>query len=713
MVNARLMYVLEIKGLLANTQCGFRKSRSTVDHLVRYESFVRNAFIRNEHVVSIFFYLEKAYDTTWKFGILADLHEMGFRGLLPTFIGNFLSDRKFKVRIGNTLFDTHSQEMGVPQGSILSPVLFSIKINDIVKSVKKGMENSLFVDDFALSAKGSSLHSVERQLQLCINKLEDWIIKNGFKFSVVKTECLHLYKQRKVFPEPDLRLNGSSIKVVTEAKFLGVIFDQRFSFLPHLKYLKSSCQKALNVLRVVGHTDWGADRTTLLKLYRALVRSKLDYACMIYGSARASYLKTLDSIHHAGLRICLGAFRTSPVQSLYVEANEPSLKLRRLRLTMNYVLKIRSCPENPAYSCLFETPLMKLFEANPVSTAPLGIRILPFLEEAEIPLKYVNDDKLLTDLSPWTLPEVEIRLDLTRFRKAETNQLVYKGAYIELCSKYKGFERIFTDGSKSDCATASAAVVGSNLKNPFKRRLLDDSSVFTAELNAIRLALRQVYQSRKKKFLILSDSLSSLQAIASKQFRNYLVVDFYNEYAWLVSEGKIVVLAWVPGHVGIWGNTIVDAAAKSALDDEIETERLPFESLPWVDLRRKTSEYVQRQWQIAWNQESENKLFQICPDLKNTISICRQNRREETLLARLHIGHSYLTHGHLLTREPPPECEGCSELYSIKHILIDCADLIETRKKYYNVDSLKVLFREVDPENIFGFLKEINLFYKL
>ena len=78
--------------------------------------------------------------------------------------------------------------------------------------------------------------------------------------------------------------------------------------------------KALNILRVVGHTDWGADRSTLLKLYRTLVRSKLDYGSAVYASTKAYILKELDPIHQQGLRIALSAFRTSQVQSLYAEA---------------------------------------------------------------------------------------------------------------------------------------------------------------------------------------------------------------------------------------------------------------------------------------------------------------------------------------------------------------------------------------------------------
>ena len=121
----------------------------TKDHLVRLESFIRDAFIKKEHCVAIFFYLEKAYDTTWKYGIMKDLHSIGLRGRLPNFISNFLSDRSFNVRISSALSDTFEQEQGVPQGSILSPTLFNIKINNIVKCVND-TDSSLYVDDFGI-----------------------------------------------------------------------------------------------------------------------------------------------------------------------------------------------------------------------------------------------------------------------------------------------------------------------------------------------------------------------------------------------------------------------------------------------------------------------------------------------------------------------------------------------------------------------------------
>ena len=115
------------------------------------------------------------------------------------------------------------------------------------------------------------------------------------------------------------------------------------------------------MLRVISSKDWGGDRTTLLRIYRSHIRSKLDYGCIVYGSARRSYLAVLDPIANQGLRLCSGAFRTSPIESLQVETGEPSLETRRLKLSLQYYKKMKANPENPAYSCVVNPEYKRLF----------------------------------------------------------------------------------------------------------------------------------------------------------------------------------------------------------------------------------------------------------------------------------------------------------------------------------------------------------------
>lgn len=107
-----------------------------------------------------------------------------------------------------------------------------------------------------------------------------------------------------------------------------MILDNKLNFKPHIDALKKKCQKALNILKIISHTNWGADSKTMLLLYRAIIRPKLDYGCIIYSSTRKSYLEKLKPIQNQALRLCLGAFQTSPILSLHTEANELSLHLR-------------------------------------------------------------------------------------------------------------------------------------------------------------------------------------------------------------------------------------------------------------------------------------------------------------------------------------------------------------------------------------------------
>ena len=122
-------------------------------------------------------------------------------------------------------------------------------------------------------------------------------------------------------------------------------------------------------------TKWGTDEKTLLHLYRALIRSKLDYGSAVYGSARKSYLQMLDPVQNHALRLCHGAFRTSPVTSLHVEANEMPLDLRQRKLAAQYCLKVSADASNPALGCIFNKRFTTFFHRCPSQIRPLGFRV--------------------------------------------------------------------------------------------------------------------------------------------------------------------------------------------------------------------------------------------------------------------------------------------------------------------------------------------------
>ena len=170
MLNAILIWYLETNELITEYQSSFRSQRSPMDHLIRLETFIREASIKKEHRVAVFFDLKKAYDTTWKCSIVKDLKNLGLEGRMPISIQNFLQDRRFRVRMGE-VFSEEKQEMNVPQGSVLSVTLFNIKINNIVKNINSGTNCALYVDDFLICYRARNMNHIERQLQICLDKL--------------------------------------------------------------------------------------------------------------------------------------------------------------------------------------------------------------------------------------------------------------------------------------------------------------------------------------------------------------------------------------------------------------------------------------------------------------------------------------------------------------------------------------------------------------
>ena len=171
MVNKRLVWYFESNKLITNTQCGFRKRRSTIDHVVKLETSIREANIQKQHLIAVFFNLEKAYETMWQFGIVKDLHKIGLRGNLLNFIKSFILDRQFRVQIGSTFSNLYKQEEGILQGSILSVTLFNIKINSIIKCLTPEIDRYLYVNDFCITARSKYMRTAECQLQQCIHKI--------------------------------------------------------------------------------------------------------------------------------------------------------------------------------------------------------------------------------------------------------------------------------------------------------------------------------------------------------------------------------------------------------------------------------------------------------------------------------------------------------------------------------------------------------------
>jgi ribonuclease HI len=705
MVNNRLVWWLETKKLLSNLQCGFRKNRSTLDHLIRMEAFIQDSFLCKQHSIAVFFDLEKAYDTTWRFNILKSMSSWGFKGRLPVFITNFMTDRTFNVRVGDVLSDTFTQENGVPQGSVLSVTLFAIAINGITDCVKSPVSASLFVDDLAIICRSRSIATSVRQIQMTVNKLVRWADSTGFKFSETKTSCMHFSRHRGLFPDPDILIKGHALPFVNAVKFLGLWFDQKLNWKENVRQLRIKCQSSLNLLRVLAGTSWGADRTVMLRLYRALVRSKLDYGSVVYASARESYLKPLNTVHNTGIRLATGALRTSRLESLYCEASEPPLALRRQYLLTSYAAKLLCMKKHPTFVPLFKPSFEALYDSKPSSTLPAGIRLNQLFVQAAFryPKVYPHG---LSATAPWITRRPTCLTSLTSNNKNSTSPIVYRKKFAELSAEFKGFIQIFTDGSKDDSAVGSA-FISNDISYGFK--LNDKTSILTAELYALVHALKYIESSRQEKsFLICSDSLSSLQAIDALYSPHTLVQEIHSLLTSLASRDVTVVFCWVPGHVGIQGNELADRAAKAATEkDALDDDRLCAN-----DLKNCFKSFFKKKFQTIWDQETNNKLKEVKNTINSWDSSIRSTRREEVVLTRLRIGHTLFSHAYLFSLDKiPPRCDTCNEALSVRHVLVDCTKYRGVRRRLSLENNIAKVLGD-DPKQIdklFKFLRAIDI----
>ena len=553
MVNSRLVWLLETKNLLSPFQFGFRKNKSTLDPLLLLTNKIQEGFARQLQTIGVFFDLEKAYDTTWRYGIIKQLHRLGIEGNM------IRCNRYIKVRVGNKISSAYKQEEGVPQGSVLSVTCFALAINCIVDQISPPVMGSIFVDDFAIFITGHDASEVCHHLQKSINALSKWADDSGFKFSASKTVAVRFTRSTRQETVPTLKLKGEVIPYENKVKFLGMTFDSKLTWSSHIEALKIKVKKSLNILKVVSGFNWGADRKSLLRLYNALCRSKLDYGCQIYSSACRTKLKELDVVHNMGLRICSGAFRTSPIESIYVDTEEIPLYLRRQELGLRYLMRVKSGGiGNPVSKAIAQNDAWRF--NNVRASRPFHIRMHNEIEDADIKEQTI-EEICYSSIPPWLIPEPSVCSKYVN-KKASSEQEL-KSKFLEHDRSHENSVKIYTDESKTAGGVGCAVV---HKDGNGSGRMSNNASILTAELTAIEKALKVAYSTEgERDFTIYSDSFSSITAIKRYNSFNPIVRRIQEWLFRFASKYKNVKFCWVPAHVGIQGNETADLEAKAAI----------------------------------------------------------------------------------------------------------------------------------------------------
>lgn len=404
------------------------------------------------------------------------------------------------------------------------------------------------------------------------------------------------------------------------------------------------------------------------------MRSRLDYGAVVYQSATPSALKMFDPVHNLGIRLATGAFRTSPVESLCVEANEWPLILQRTFLSLTYFLRINANTEHPSYKTINDTTCSTLYHNRPSLREPFSLRVRRACDEMDVPLLEHHLMAPAKPHPPWLWQTIDCDVSFMQITKhaPETHILMH---FRELQFRYS-CQEFYTDASKSQ-AGVSYAALGANFNET--NLLHSETTIFTAEAYAILSAVNHIRTTAIHKAIIFTDSLSVVKALRSFHTKkNPIISELYSALCTAYVSHQHITICWVPAHRGIYGNMLADETAGATVAAGNNSSIV----VPAGDLKHFVRRKLCSYWQRLWDLQRHNKLHVIKPKLDYWPPVSKV-RRTEVIFCRLRIGHTYATHGYILIDGEPPVCAKCGRPLTVLHVLLECHHLEEYRRKHF------------------------------
>ena len=307
----RLVTYIEKYNVISQCQFGFRKNYSTSMALLNLYDYISKAIDKGQYCMGVFIDLSKAFDTINHNILLEKLNIYGIRGLPNDTIRDYLCNRKQYVLLNNCKSQMLPLTVGVPQGSILGPLLFLLYINDIVDCCSH-LNFILFADDTNILYANDNLITLIKIINTELSKLSDWFKANWLSLNLAKTSYMTFgyknYSVSKCVSSDDsgqifhlnLKIDDTVIDKVETTKFLGVMIDPKFLWHNHISYLSAKIAKSLYILSRI---RFKLSRKYLIQLYHSLIYPHLNYCNILWGNASSTALNHLKILQKRALRL--------------------------------------------------------------------------------------------------------------------------------------------------------------------------------------------------------------------------------------------------------------------------------------------------------------------------------------------------------------------------------------------------------------------------
>lgn len=531
--------------------------------------------IADTKAVVIFLDMEKAFELANAKAILTALARKGVGGKLLQWTKDFLTGRRARVRFQGRLSQAMQFDNGTPQGSILSPYLFNILMEELVTlPLARGAKLLCYADDIALITSGS--HHMETA-QEAIARVARKCLSLGLKINSEKTKAIYFNSNR---PEVPLRVQQTEIEWVLSHQYLGIWLDCRLNLQQLVRTTKDRVKARLNVMRAMTATEGGANFRVLRLFYLQAIRSIIDYAAPLLATISTTQMGELEKLQNEALRIMLGAPRWTRLYNMRAETELPQV-YHRVH-AMNTSLLVKKATQ-PKHARLFESVRQCLAQDEELFTRKTWARkIARGMKALKMQSTFlsVKSDTAHPDfdcLPPWSEPLYSFTAKPLTGRKAGLTQAsLTRQARLALHAvNAEGAEVYYTDGSVDPTTNrAAAAFVSDEATGHF--RLPDGSSTLQTELVAIEKALQHAVP-RHKDIVLHSDSLGAIQCLQQEHITDniHLITSIHATAQSIHRQNRKIAINWIPSHTNIRGNDLADETARNALKLPTVTHHIP------------------------------------------------------------------------------------------------------------------------------------------